>query len=146
MIGYGGEIKLENHMKWARILIANKGKSTPKEVAISQNGLKFYILIWSESKPRLEILLESIGGSAGEDDGWNLSINPITQRTKQNFLCNKISISHAFRDLIDREHVVVQRVDRWEVKKRQSHVHIMCKVLMKKGPWNNTLWTQQIKS
>ncbi|KAH0642686.1 hypothetical protein KY289_033660 [Solanum tuberosum] len=45
------ETKLRNHMKWARILVANEGKSIPKEVAISQNGIKFYIPIWSESKP-----------------------------------------------------------------------------------------------
>lgn len=63
------ETKLRTHMKWARILVANEGKNIPKEVAISQNGIKFYIPIWSESKPRFEILSESVGGSAGEDDG-----------------------------------------------------------------------------
>lgn len=50
------ETELRNHMKWARILIANEGKSIPKEVAISHNGLKFYITIWVESNPIFEIL------------------------------------------------------------------------------------------
>uniref|UniRef100_M1CW44 Uncharacterized protein n=1 Tax=Solanum tuberosum TaxID=4113 RepID=M1CW44_SOLTU len=48
----------------------------------------------------------SVEGSAGEDDGWRHYLaNHITQWTKQSLLCNKVPISHAFRDLVDKEHV-----------------------------------------
>ncbi|WMV24668.1 hypothetical protein MTR67_018053 [Solanum verrucosum] len=56
-------------------------------------------------KTPIEILSESVGGSAGEDDGWHYPANPITQRTKQSLLYDKVPISHSFRDLVDREHV-----------------------------------------
>lgn len=86
------ETELRNHMKWARILVANEGKSILKEVAISHNGLKFCIPIWAESNPRFEILPESVRASAGEDDGGHYPVNPINQQAKQGNFCNKTNI------------------------------------------------------
>lgn len=48
---YGGwvameeETKLKNHMKWARIQVANDGRKIPKEVVVSWNDIKFYFQI-----------------------------------------------------------------------------------------------------
>ena len=39
------ETKLRSHMKWAKILVVHKGKSILNEVAITQNGIRFYISI-----------------------------------------------------------------------------------------------------
>ncbi|WMV45736.1 hypothetical protein MTR67_039121 [Solanum verrucosum] len=73
-------------------------------------------------KTPIEILSESVGGSAREDDGWHYLTNPITQRTKQSLLCDKVPIFHAFRDLVNREHVgyseltVREAIENWEVE------------------------------
>lgn len=72
------ETKLK-YMKWARILVVNEEKNIPKEVAIFQNSLKFYILIWV---PRVKILPEFVRDSTREDDIWPYSVNPIVQRTR----------------------------------------------------------------
>ncbi|KAF3624451.1 hypothetical protein FXO38_30262 [Capsicum annuum] len=48
------DTELKNHMKWARILVANDGRNIPKEVKISRGGINYYFPIWVESKVRFE--------------------------------------------------------------------------------------------
>lgn len=50
------ETELKNHLKWARILIANNGRSLPKEVAITCDGITYHFPIWAEGKVRTEVL------------------------------------------------------------------------------------------
>lgn len=52
------EMKLKNHMTWAKILVKNDGSNLPKEVSISYNGMKYYFPIWVESKSTFEVLPE----------------------------------------------------------------------------------------
>jgi len=60
------ETELKNHMKWARILVANSGRNIPKEVSISRGGIRYHFLVWVEGKARYEILLEKVLNLAGE--------------------------------------------------------------------------------
>jgi len=62
------ETELKNHMKWARILVANSGRNIPKEVSISRGGIRYHFPIWVEGKARYEILPEKVLNLAGEED------------------------------------------------------------------------------
>ncbi|KAG5619806.1 hypothetical protein H5410_005024 [Solanum commersonii] len=61
------ETELRNHMKWARILVANDGRSIPQEVSIAREGIRYHFPIWAESKVRCEMSLEKACCTTGED-------------------------------------------------------------------------------
>lgn len=102
------ETEIRNHMKWARILVANDGRSIPNEVTIVHNGITFVISIWVENKPRFEIQPERETGAAGKDEAGFCPVQAFTQKTKEGSDCGAsqlIQKSHLFRDLSNRDPV-----------------------------------------
>lgn len=99
------ESELKNHLKWARILVENDGRSLPREVVITQGGITYYIPIWPESKARFEISPEVEEEVAGEEDAGLFPVNVMTQQIKEKSFCKKVQVSPFSRDSVDITHM-----------------------------------------
>ncbi|KAG5591837.1 hypothetical protein H5410_042351 [Solanum commersonii] len=81
------ETELKNHMKWARILVANDGRSIPKEVTVAHKGVIFHLPIWMECKLRFELFSEKEITDAGEEASLYREMG-INQRIFESSLCD----------------------------------------------------------
>uniref|UniRef100_A0A0V0H7N4 Putative ovule protein n=1 Tax=Solanum chacoense TaxID=4108 RepID=A0A0V0H7N4_SOLCH len=80
------ETELGNHMKWARILVANDGRSIPQEVSIAREGIRYHFPIWAESKVRCEMSPEKACCTTGEDSPLENLGQTLDKREKQSYV------------------------------------------------------------
>lgn len=99
------ETELKNHMKWARILVANSGRNIPKEVSILRGGIRYHFPIWVEGKARYEILPEKVLNLAGEEDNNLKSGYVMDQQIIRSTICTTVQISPFTRDPSTDNHV-----------------------------------------
>lgn len=97
--------ELKNHLKWARIQVANDGRFVPREVSIVQNGIRYFIPIWVESTVRMEMTSEIHNRTIEEDDTGTGSGQPYTQRIKLGTQGVQVQKFLLLRDLAVVEHV-----------------------------------------
>uniref|UniRef100_A0A0V0IPF3 Putative ovule protein n=1 Tax=Solanum chacoense TaxID=4108 RepID=A0A0V0IPF3_SOLCH len=139
------ETKLKNHMKWARIQVANDGSKIPKEVAVLWNDIKFYFQIWPECSPRFETMLEN---DKGKDD-TSYPVQRFNQRVLGERICDVDSESHQLRDFPTLQHVAP--ANKVTMSAREGHVshlnegyvsHLkeISKECYKSGPNNSQAW------
>ncbi|KAF3685447.1 hypothetical protein FXO37_00618 [Capsicum annuum] len=105
------ETKLKNHMKWARILVKNDGRSLPMKVTISCGEIKYYFPIWAECKPTFELIPKNIIDVAGENETF-YPAKGFTQQSSPENICNKVPKSYQFRDFGTRKHVSSEETTR----------------------------------
>ncbi|KAG5585872.1 hypothetical protein H5410_046306 [Solanum commersonii] len=117
------ETELKNHMKWARILVANDGSSIPREVEVSRNGTKFHLPIWPECLPRFESSPEN---DKGEDETY-YPVQKSTQRILEEVVDDDVRRSHHTRDLLLSQHVTTS--EKVKSKACEGHVSLLNETL-----------------
>ncbi|WMV46582.1 hypothetical protein MTR67_039967 [Solanum verrucosum] len=110
------ETELKNHMKSARILVANNGRKIPKEVAVSRNSIKFYFQIWLECSPRFEIMLKN---NKGKEDTF-YPVQRFNQRILAERICDDDSESRQLRDFPILQHVAP--ANKVTISAREGHM------------------------
>ncbi|KAG5621166.1 hypothetical protein H5410_006384 [Solanum commersonii] len=117
------ETELKNHMKWARILVANDGSSIPREVEVSRNGTKFHLPIWPECLPRFESSPEN---DKGEDETY-YPFQKATQGILEEVVGDDARRSHQTRDLLLSQHVTT--LEKVKSKACEGHVSLLNETL-----------------